>query len=263
MVSSTYHDQAWLYDAAFSWDTSEEAAWLLERLGPGVHHLLEPGCGSGRCFPALVRRGVQVTGLDGSPVMLARARERMRELGLPEPRLVQADMADFQLDERFEAAYCPINTLSCLETPELAASHLGCVARHLVPGARYLVQLDLVDYATHSLSGPDRHSRWEVEHERGRIRCSWFGVAWDPQRRIETQRCRFEILSGPDEGAVHEADDLNRLWDWASWSELVEASPFMQTHAFDAGRKGRPPEVEVGPELEGRPLVWHELRLGG
>ena len=262
-MSKTYEEQAWLYDAAFSWDTTDEADWLLGRLGPSALRLLEPGCGSGRCFPAFVRRGVSVTGVDGSAVMLERARERMQKLNLTEPDVLQADMTDFHLGQLFDGAYCPINTFSCLETREQAAAHLSCVAEHLNPGARYLIQLDLYDYATHAPSGPDKHSRWEMEHERGRIRCSWFGVAWDPIRRIETQRCRFEILSGPDAGAVYEADDHNLLWDWASWSALVDASPFTQTHAFDASCSGGRPELQAGPDLEGLPLVWHELRVEG
>jgi hypothetical protein len=44
-VSRIYSDEAELYDIAFDWDLSDEAAWLVERLGPDCRSVLEPGCG--------------------------------------------------------------------------------------------------------------------------------------------------------------------------------------------------------------------------
>ncbi len=263
-MSGIFDAHADLYDAAFSWDTNADADWLLERLvsghsAPVSPTLLEPGCGSGRMFPALARRGARLVGIDRSPTMLQRARDRMHASDLPEPTLIEGDMADFDLGRPVDGAYCPIGGLGYLTSETRAASHLTCVARHLVGGARYLIQLDLMDLSTHRLTEPDRHSRWEVDAPFGRLRCSAFGTAWDPGRRVETQACRFEILSGSRAGEVHEGTDDVLLWDWAAWHRLIDGSPFRQTAAFDAHRAGTYEPLAVGPGLVGRRLVWHEL----
>ncbi|MHC4427170.1 MAG: class I SAM-dependent methyltransferase [Planctomycetota bacterium] len=260
-MSRTFEEHADLYDLAFSWDTEEDAEWLLDRLGRSSKVLLEPGCGSGRMFPALARRGVSLVGVDRSETMLDRARRRMRAEGLPEPTLVCGDMADFHLDLRVDGAYCPIGTLGYLTTPGRAVAHLACVARHLRPGARYLVQIDLNGLIDHRLSPPDEHSRWEMDAPEGRIRCSCFGTAWDATSRIETQVCRFEVLTGARQGEVYEDMDDVLLWDWPAWSSLIDRSPFRQTAAYEGRKIGGRQPVEVGPALEGVRLVWHELVL--
>ena len=68
-MSTLYDDYADLYDIAFSWDVSNEAAWLEQRLGSGCRSVLEPGCGSGRMLEALAR-GVG----SRSPVSTSRSR---------------------------------------------------------------------------------------------------------------------------------------------------------------------------------------------
>ena len=58
---------------------------------------------------------------------------------------------------------------------------------------------------------------------------------------------------------VHEDDDHRiRVWDWAAWRALIEASPFRQTAAYDGSTKERA-ALPVDAGLQGRLLVWHEL----
>ena len=60
---------------------------LARRAGGAV---LDLGCGSGRLFGSLLQRGVQrLVGVDGSPALLRRARERLREQ--PELAVAQDD----------------------------------------------------------------------------------------------------------------------------------------------------------------------------
>jgi SAM-dependent methyltransferase len=255
-MPSLYDDRSWLYDAAFSWDSDDEAAWLVERLGPGVRSLLEPGCGSGRLFPAFAGHGIAIAGVDVSAAMLERARERMRSASLRVPLLLHADMAAFDLGARVDGAVCPINTFAYLPTFDAARGHLASVRRHLEGGRRYLVQLDIRSVAQFRLLPADDVTCWEVDSPRGRLRCSWFGVAFDPDRRIETEVSRFELLSGPDAGQVFEDRHEMRVWDWAEWTALVSGPPFRQAAAYDGNSRA---PLDLGPGLEGRPLVWHEL----
>lgn len=258
---SFYDDHAELYDIAFSWDVEPEVTWLLGRLGEGCRSLLEPGCGSGRMFPPFHARGIQVVGLDRSEAMLDLARRRLEGAGPPQPRVVQADITDFDLGERFDGAICPVNTFGCLLTREQAAAHLQCMARHLRPGARYLVQLDIRDPARFRPGVMEAGTAWEMERDGVRVRTTWSSRAYDPATGIETTASRFELLSGPEAGRVVEGEQRGRLWSWKDWESLVAGSPFRQVAAFDGNANGWPP-LAVDGSLEGSPLTWHELECG-
>ena len=83
----------------------------------------------------LARRGLEAVGIDRSPAMVELARARGTEV-------VLADMTDFDLGRTFDGAVCPIDTLAHL-TPVELMRHPERMGRHLRPGARYLVQLQI------------------------------------------------------------------------------------------------------------------------
>jgi len=260
--SDFYASQADLYDLAFSWDVEDEVEWLLARFGPGISAVLEPACGNGRLFPGFVRRGVEVAGVDLSREMLAKAEARLREIGRAPGRaaafLVEGDIRDFGLPRRFDGAFVPVNSLGYLRTHDDLVGHFTCVARHLRPGAKYLVQQGLRD-TRRLLPIPDGGaSRWDVETPRGRLLTTWRSGAWDPATRLETQISRFEWVTGPRAGEAVEHEHVLRVWDWHSWSSALAETPFREVAAWDGDRADRPP-LPVGPGLEGALLAWHEL----
>jgi SAM-dependent methyltransferase len=234
-LSELYERYAELYDLAFDWDIEDEVEWLLERLGPKCRSVLEPGCGSGRVLEALARRGLEVVGLDSSPAMVELARARGLEV-------VPGDMTDFDLGRTFDGAVCPINTLAHL-TPGGLARHLERMGRHLRPGGRYLVQLQL--------GAELRSSRWEANG----LRVTWTTERVDLEAGRQYQRSRIETEAGE---VVEELHELT-LWTPAAWAAAVAASPFAATTVFDGAQDGRP-SVESGTE---GPLLWHELTRSG
>jgi len=257
-MADFYADRAALYDLAFDWDVTAEVDWLLARLGASCRAVLEPGCGSGRMFPAFGGRGVTVTGLDLSETMLARAKERMRRLGLPEPPLRHADMTDFDLGRTYDGAILPINTFGYLQTEAQARQHLICVARHLPPGSKYLVQVDLRELTDYRPLPESQVGSWEMTKDGVRLKTTWGSKSFDPASRIETQFSRFEVLAGSDAGRVVEDEHRMRMWDWRSWRELLSQTAFRQTAAYNGNSKEREP-LELGPALNHAVLTWHEL----
>ena len=236
-MTDLYERHADLYDRAFDWDIEDEVDWLLERLGPDCRSVLEPGCGSGRVLEALARRGLEVVGLDRSPAMVELALARLGAAG----EVVLGDMTDFDLGRTFDGAVCPINTLGHLTSGGLAR-HLKRMGRHLGPGARYLVQLQL--------GAELRASRWEANG----LRVTWTTERVDTEVGRQYQRSRIETPAG----LVEELHELT-LWTPEAWSAAVAASPFTATTVFDGGQDSRPP---VEPGSEG-PLLWHELTRSG
>jgi SAM-dependent methyltransferase len=230
-LTDLYERHAELYDRAFDWDIDEEVDWLLGRLGSDCLSILEPGCGSGRVLAALARRGVEAMGIDRSPAMVELARARGLEV-------VRADMTDFDLGRSFAGAVCPINTLAHL-SPDGLGRHLERMGRHLRPGARYLLQLQL--------GGEAHTSEWETNG----LRVVWATERFDLAAGRQRQRSRIELASGEIVEEVHEMT----LWTPEAWAAAVAASPFTQTAVYDGGEDGYP---AVRPGSEGA-MLWNEL----
>jgi SAM-dependent methyltransferase len=231
-VSRIYTDEAELYDIAFDWDLTDEAAWLVERLGPECQSVLEPGCGSGRMLAALAAHGLEVVGIDTSEAMLALARARGAEL-------VRADMTDFDLGRRFDGAVSVVSTVGILGSDGLA-SHLESMARHLEPGGRYLVQQGVFGAEAELW-----RSEWEAERGGTKLHVVWEAI---DRRR---SRSRVEIVAGPRAGDVIEDEHVSTFWTVEDWREAIAASPFTEVATYDEKHK-------VDLDLGGS-LLWHEL----
>ena len=244
---SLYREHADLYDIAFDWDVTDEAAWLEERLGPDCREVLEPGCGSGRMLEALARRGLHVTGIDSSPAMLALARARVA--GLP-AEAVEADMTGFDLGRTFDGAICPINTLMHLSREGVRA-HLRAMAAALRPGARYLVQLGIVP------GGHTHVSHWEAERDGVHLVVTWAPESRDGERGVELHRSTIAVTAGPRTGEVHEEVHEMTAWSHAGWRAAVEGAGFRWEAVYEGAESGRP---RTGFDATGA-LLWHELVL--
>jgi SAM-dependent methyltransferase len=255
-----YASHAELYDLAFSWDVESEVEWLVSRFPPGARSVLEPFCGNGRLFPGLARRGFETAGVDLSGEMLSRASDRLAAAGMPPAFLARADVCDFRLGRRFDAAFCPVNSFGHLHTEEALVRHLVCVAAHLNAGGRYLVQLGLRSVSPLVPLGVSEASLWDTATPRGVLRTTWTSESFDPATRVETQVSRFEWLDGPHAGVSAAHPHAMRVWDWDAWSRALARTPFREAAAWDGDRPGIPP-LPVGPALEGRLLAWHELTL--
>ena len=247
-VARIYTNDAELYDIAFDWDITDEVDWLLERLDPDCRSVLEPGCGSGRMLEALAGRGLDVTGIDLSEPMLELARRRLGDRGT----VVRADMTAFDLGETFHGAVCPINTLLHL-SPDQLVWHLQCMDRHLGPGARYLVQVGLVDPGQWE---PFADSHWEASRGDMQLKVDWVDEELDAVRGSSRQRSRIEVLSGERAGEVLEEVHDMTAWTPQTWGGAIAASPFSEAATYDGGRSGRWPPVP--PSATGG-LLWHEL----
>src|SRR5271155_2178344 len=82
---------------------SEQVAQVLALSGCGGGKVLDLCCGPGRHAVEFAKRGLEVTGVDGSGFLLDRARERARDAGVP-VEWVQDDMRRFRQPANFELA---------------------------------------------------------------------------------------------------------------------------------------------------------------
>jgi SAM-dependent methyltransferase len=140
-------EDIWDADAAASYDTHEAGLFAADVLGPTVDRLarlaeggraLEFAIGTGRVAVPLAERGVPVTGIELSPAMIGRLREKADEAAIP---VVTGDMATARAPGRYTLVYLVYNTISNLLAQAEQVACFANAARHLVPGGRFVVEL--------------------------------------------------------------------------------------------------------------------------
>jgi ubiquinone/menaquinone biosynthesis C-methylase UbiE len=99
-----YNNWAWLYNETMGPQYSQSQlcplqTLLLSNLPPNAH-LLDLCCGTGHLVQALVEKGYQVTGLDGSDEMIHYAQQNA-----PSSKFIISDARHFNLPHQFHAAY--------------------------------------------------------------------------------------------------------------------------------------------------------------
>ena len=118
----------------------EDLPFWLEYANQSGSPILELGCGTGRIMLPLIEAGFQVIGLDLSAEMLAQLKALAAQAGSAAPHLVQADLTNFRLDQKFPLIILPCNTYSTLNKAQ-RKSALTCIRKHLRPGGIFVTSL--------------------------------------------------------------------------------------------------------------------------
>ena len=132
------------YDAVFAREvacTQEQALFAARVLAlrPG-QRVLDVCCGAGRHCLALARMDYQPTGVDREGALLALARQRARQAGL-NVQWVQADVRRLPHLGHFHGALCMFASWGYAADENHNARVLGEVARCLLPGGRFLLDV--------------------------------------------------------------------------------------------------------------------------
>lgn len=142
-------EDIWDAEAARAYDTPGSGMFAPEVLGPTVDRLsglagggraLELAIGTGRVAIPLAERGVPVTGIELSQAMVDRLREKVDDAALP---VVLGDMASARAPGAFTLVYLVYNTISNLVTQAQQVACFRNAGRHLVPGGRFVVELEV------------------------------------------------------------------------------------------------------------------------
>jgi SAM-dependent methyltransferase len=134
-------------EVASHYDEDEAAMFAAAALQPAVEFLvamagdqpvLELGIGTGRVALPLHDRGVVVHGIDLSVAMVDRLRAKPGGADIP---VVIGDFATATADGAFGLAYLVFNTISNLTTQAEQVACFRNVARHLVPGGHFVIEV--------------------------------------------------------------------------------------------------------------------------
>jgi len=219
-VSGIY-DEPELYQLACAYrDVPTEVSALLawcdehtsEHSTEDVQSVLELAAGPAEHALELARRGLRATALDKSAAMCAFAAARAKAAGL-DLGVVEADMRDFKLPDRFDLAITMLNSLCHLFTLDDLLAHLSAVAAHLTPGGLYIAEL--AHPADYFAPVPRTSSEWTIEQNGGvSAEVRWGGGQdrIDPVTQITREH--MSITAHDADGTVRTVSDVvpNRFW---------------------------------------------------
>ena len=147
-----YMSIAELYDHVVPYQERQDVGFFVEAARESGGPVLELGSGTGRVLIPTAQAGIEVTGLDLSPHMLAVCREHLKsepEAVHSRVKLVEGDMRQFELSRTFKLVTLPFRPFQHLTTVEEQLACLGCIRRHLAEGGKLI--LDIFNPSVESL----------------------------------------------------------------------------------------------------------------
>lgn len=171
-----YEALALVYDRLWGDVMTEAVLTAIDRLVPpppdptASRSVLDLCCGSGQLAGALDARGWDVTALDASPALLARAAERA-----PGARLLQADARHVRLEAPVDVVVCVFDSMHHMLRAEDLDALLRAARAALRPGGHLLCDLNLA---------PGFQERFDSAFGLADedLAC-WVEGRWDPERR--------------------------------------------------------------------------------
>lgn len=124
------------YDALNSFLTADIPFYVEEAKCAGGP-VLELACGTGRLTIPIAQSGVEITGLDLSPSMLAHARTKADAAGV-KIDFVESDCRSFDLGRKFELIFMAFNSVQHMHDYASQAALFANVRKHLAEGGRFI-----------------------------------------------------------------------------------------------------------------------------
>ena len=137
MTDTFAGDVALRYDAAVAHIPVEPVVDFLEPLASGG--ALELAIGTGRIAVPLAARGVDVTGIDLTPDMVAQLRRKTSAIPVE-----LGDMTTTTIEGTFSLVYLVFNTIVNLTTQEAQAACFRNATAHLEPVGCFVIEADLL-----------------------------------------------------------------------------------------------------------------------
>ena len=171
-MSSIYDqvpDFGLVYDHVPIYIARPDVGFYVEEATRAQGRVLELGCGTGRILLPIARAGCSITGLDSSPAMIARCREKVAAEPAPVRSRITLDERDIR-DARFggDASYrlviAPFRVLQHLTTVDEQVECFTAVARLLSPGGRFTFDVFNPHFA--ALTGADGTEREDTPEQR-------------------------------------------------------------------------------------------------
>lgn len=234
-------------------DAGDDIPFYVQLIRERGSRVLELGCGTGRVTLALSEAGLLATGLDLSTGMLSQAFAKLARCSLETQarvRFVEADMADFRLDQSFDAVLIPARAFAFLLTVDLQRACLARVFEHLRPGG--VLSVHLFDPRLDLCVPGFTSGRTEtgVDPATGKTyRVEVLTRENDTLAQVLRERWRFSELDASGSAIRAEEEQLALRWTYRyEMRHLLELAGFRSTVEYS--------DFQRSPAAYGREQVW-------
>ena len=229
------NEQFWIdfYPYMFGEERLQAAVEQVDRIlaltGLDGGDVLDLCCGPGRHSVELAGRGWKVTGVDRTPYLLNKARERAAGAGV-EVEFVEQDMREFCRADTYDLALSLFTSFGYFDTEQENARVLRNLHASLRPGGRLVLEVNAKEWiAAHFLpSSCDEMEDGRLLVQRRRILADW--------TRIENEW----ILIGPEDVRRHTIE--HTIYSGRELRDLLRAAGFGEVRLYgglDGSEYGR------------------------
>lgn len=142
MVNSSFAE---LYDYVVPYRERQDVDFFVEMARRSGGPVLEVGCGTGRILIPTAKAGIEIVGLDASPLMLEVCRKKLSSqsefVKSKVVGLIEGDMRDFELGREFSLVTIPFRPFQHLLTVSDQLSCLMDINRHLIAGGSLILDI--------------------------------------------------------------------------------------------------------------------------
>lgn len=194
--------------------------------------VLDLACGSGSLTLELIRRGVDVIGVDASQDMLAAAREKTRAAGV-EPLLLEQDMQELDLYGTVNGAVCMLDSLSHLPDTAAVSETLRRLHWFIEPGGLLIFDVNT----------PYKHKEILGDHafvfEEDDFFCVWRNHY---QARSHTVDMLLDFFVEGADGRYDRLTDRvrERAYTMSTWKRLLTEQGFQPLAVYGEGTTAPP-----------------------
>lgn len=226
-----------IYDIDKPFGALPDTRFHLERFAGFERPILEPACGTGRTLVPFLEAGLDITGFDQSPEMLARCRARCEAAGFSAD-VSQQRFEDFRYPRTFGAILVPVGTFTLIDDLAVARAVLRRFRDHLEPGGVVVLDIQPLSFLA---SHRDDRRRWTAENgdlltvEGIRVATDWLAQRREAMLRYERWRDNRLV-------ETHIEPMVWRYWGLNEFRLFLEAGGFGQvsiTGGYDRSRSPR------------------------
>lgn len=118
MQNSSYKEFSQIYDLLMNdVDYEKWTSFIISKVGENTNKILEAACGTGGITSVLSKKNYKITAFDLSGDMLMRAYDKLGRS--PGVKLINQNMTNFKIDDKFDAAICCCDGINYLRSDEI------------------------------------------------------------------------------------------------------------------------------------------------